>query len=113
MTGLLAINGILAIGGLLQILVLIAVVAETLGFLDALTHKPEAYVAAGKQTKLFWTLLLGLAALISFLTRAVLGIVGIIGVVAIIVYFVDVRPALRTVRGGGRNDRHMGPYGPW
>jgi Protein of unknown function (DUF2516) len=105
-------SGVLAINNLLVLLVYVAIVAEVLAFIDALSHKPEAFVAAGKQTKLFWTLLLGLAALITFFTQGLIGIVGLVGVVAVIVYFVDVRPALRAVRGG-RNDRHMGPYGPW
>ncbi|MCG6500599.1 DUF2516 family protein, partial [Kitasatospora sp. A2-31] len=34
--------------------------------------------------------------------------------VAAIVYMVDVRPAIRALTSrGGRNDRNMGPYGPW
>jgi Protein of unknown function (DUF2516) len=100
-----------AIGSLIGLLSLVALVAEVVAFIDALTHKPAAYVAASKQTKLFWTILLGVSA---FITRfySVLGLFGIVGVVAVIVYFVDVRPALRAARGG-RNDRHMGPYGPW
>jgi Protein of unknown function (DUF2516) len=105
------VTGLLAIGSLIGLVSLAALIAETIAFVDALTHKPEAYVAAGKQTKPFWTILLGVMALIT-LFSGVLGIVGLVGAVAVIVYFVDVRPALRAVRGG-RSDRHMGPYGPW
>lgn len=104
---------LLGINNILGILTLIVVGAEVFAFIDALTHKPEAYVAAGKQTKVFWTLFLGIAAVITFSTRQFIGLLGLIGVVAVIVYLVDVRPALRSMRGGRGPDRHMGPYGPW
>ena len=112
MSSVVAVSGVLAINGILGILTLIALVAEVIAFVDSLTHPPAAYVAASKQTKVFWTILLGVAALLTLATKAVLGIFGLIGAVAVIVYFVDVRPALRATRGG-RSDRHQGPYGPW
>ena len=102
----------LGIDHILGVLGLIVLIAEVFAFVDALTHRPEAYVAAGKQTKVFWTLLLGIAAVIT-LSIGFLGLLGLVGVVAVIVYFVDVRPALRSLRGGRGPDRHMGPYGPW
>jgi uncharacterized membrane protein len=112
MTSLLALGtGFFAISSLIGLLTLVAFLAELVAFIDSLTHKVEAYPAAGKQTKLFWSILLGFAALVTYFT-SVLGLLSFVGVVAVIVYFVDVRPALRAVRGG-RNDRHMGPYGPW
>jgi hypothetical protein len=79
-------------------------------FVDAVIRPPQAYVAADKQTKPFWLIILGITAfadLIGF--GGVLGIISIIGVIAALVYFIDVRPALKQV-GGGRSS--SGPYGP-
>ncbi|HTY73285.1 MAG TPA: DUF2516 family protein [Actinomycetes bacterium] len=113
MSNALAPVGILSIGDIIRWLSWLALAAEVFGFIDALTHRPEAYVAAGKQTKVFWTLLLGIASVITAFT-GFLGLLGLVGVVAVTVYLVDVRPALRAMRGGrGGGDRHMGPYGPW
>lgn len=72
---------------------------------DVLLHRDAAFVAAGKQTKLFWIFVLVLGAFITF-----------VGAIAALVYFLDVRPALQTVgRGGGssRGSSSDGPYGPY
>ena len=78
--------------------------------IDALRHRPDAFVAAGKRTKNFWLLVLGVATALGFVT-SVLSMFGVVAFVAAAVYLVDVRPALAQVsgRGGGR----QGPYGPW
>jgi Flp pilus assembly protein TadB len=105
-------NGVLAINSLLQVLTDVLLIAEVLAFIDCLTHKPAAYVAAGKQTKQFWTILLSVCFIITLFFGLLGSFISLVSVIAVIVYFVDVRPALRSLRGG-RNDRHMGPYGPW
>jgi hypothetical protein len=79
-------------------------------FVDAAIRPKQAYVAAGKQTKPFWLLILGITAfanLIGF--GGVQSLITIVGVIAALVYFVDVRPALKQVGGGSSS----GPYGPW
>jgi Protein of unknown function (DUF2516) len=79
--------------------------------IDAAIRPPQSFVAADKQTKPFWLIILGITAfadLIGF--GSFLGIISIIGVIAALVYFLDVRPALKQV-GGGRSS--SGPYGPW
>jgi hypothetical protein len=60
---------------------------------DAITRPPVAFVAAEKQTKQFWLIVLGVAVLVT-----PLGFLSIIGLVAAIVYLVDVRPAVRPYR---------------
>jgi hypothetical protein len=73
---------------------------------DALARHEAAFPAAGKQTKVFWVVVLVLALFSGFL-----GFLSILGLVAAIVYLVDVRPAVRQIpRRGGSS---MGPYGPW
>ena len=79
---------------LVLILGLAALACEVFALVDALRHRPDAFVAAGKRTKNFWMILL--------LVAVVLGAA---------VYLADVRPALRRVTGRGR--RNDGPYGPW
>ena len=76
-----------------------------IALIDALIRRDGSYVAAGKQTKIFWVLVL----LVGFF-------ITIVGVIAAIIYFVDVRPAIRDAggRGGGggpRGSSSDGPYG--
>ena len=79
---------------------------------DAVRHRPDAFTAAGKRTKNFWTIVLAVALAVGIITLFnVLNFVGIIAFVAAAVYLTDVRPALRQVTGRGRPNQ--GPYGPW
>ena len=79
--------------------------------LDAARRRPDAFVAAGKRTKQFWTILLAVAAAIGFVVLfSPLNMFGLLAVVASAVYVTDVRPALEAVQG---NRGTMGPYGPW
>ena len=94
-------------GGLLTLLNLAELVLVGWALIDAATRPPAAFVVAGKQTKQIWLAISGVAA-----AFALLGFFALIALVAAIVYFVDVRPAVRQVRGDG-NTSHMGPYGPW
>ncbi|MDQ1687403.1 MAG: hypothetical protein QOK42_378 [Frankiaceae bacterium] len=63
--------------------------------IDALIQPERAYLAADKWQKLPWVAVLAIGALLG----QGLGILGIASLVAAIVYLVDVRPALREVRG--------------
>jgi predicted CDP-diglyceride synthetase/phosphatidate cytidylyltransferase len=97
---------------LVLILGVLALGCEVFAVVDALRHRPDAYVAAGKRTKNFWTIILLVAVVIGVITLFnVLNFVGIIAFIAAAVYLTDVRPALRQVTGRGR--RTDGPYGPW
>jgi Protein of unknown function (DUF2516) len=96
------------------ILGLVAFAAEVFALVDAVRHRPDAYLAAGKRTKQFWSIVLGVAVLLGFVSIGsfLLFSIGILGVVAAGIYLADVRPALQQVSGRGGNT-HMGPYGPW
>jgi len=97
---------------LVLILGLLALACEVFALVDALRHRPDAYLAAGKRTKNFWMILLLVAVVLGVITLFnVLNLFGLIGFIAAAVYLADVRPALRQVSGRGR--RNDGPYGPW
>ncbi len=73
---------------------------------DAARRRPDAYPAAGKQTKPIWLGLLGggLVAQVVFpaLSGGIFSILGMAGIVASIVYLVDVRKKLIEVTRGPR-----------
>lgn len=99
------------IGDLQQVIVLvlgaIAFVVEVYALVHAARQRPDAFVAAGKQTKKFWVAALAVGALLGFavLGRG-LGLLAIIGIVVAGIYLADVKPAIQEVlrrsSGGGR-----------
>ena len=96
---------------LVLILGLAALACEVFSLVDALRHRPDAFVAAGKRTKQFWMLVTGLAVLLGFVALGGVGFLAIIAIVAAGVYLADVKPALDQVMGRGSGTQ--GPYGPW
>ncbi|MFZ1287681.1 MAG: DUF2516 family protein [Candidatus Phosphoribacter sp.] len=86
-----------AIGSAQSLIVLVlwvvALGAEVLALVDAVRHRPDAFVAAGKRSKTFWVAILGVAVAVGFVT-SVLSMFGVIAFVAAAVYLADVRPAL-------------------
>ena len=90
-------------------------VIEAWAFIDAIRRPAGAYVAASKQTKPIWLIILGVALLIGLggVTQEV-GLftflaLPIVAFVAAAIYHVDVKPKIKDVRAGTR----QGPYGPW
>lgn len=66
-------------------------------FIDAVSHRPEVYVAAEKMTKKAWLVILGIALLAHMLIWQPIHLLNMIGTIAALVYLVDVRPALRSL----------------
>lgn len=87
--------------GIFTLLSIAAFVFELCAFVDSLRYSNEVYNAAGKQTRIFWVAILGVATLLSFIALPPMFIrvpfVTLLGVVAAGVYFADVRKALRAV----------------
>lgn len=81
-------------------------------FIDAAIRPSAAYAAAGKRSKLLWTLIIGIALAVSLATLSAIGIFGLVGIVAALVYILDVRPAVRSVSGGGSSSSGSS-YGSW
>ena len=85
---------------LVLILGLAALACEVFSLVDALRHRPDAFVAAGKRTKNFWMILLLVAVVLGVVTLFnVLNMFGLIGFIAAAVYLADVRTTVPTVRG--------------
>jgi hypothetical protein len=90
-----------------------AFVIEAWAFIDAIRHPAGAYVAASKQTKPIWLIILGVAFVLGLYAAAYGGVTNILAVAAFVaaaVYLADVRPKVRGVRSGSSSN---GPYGPW
>jgi hypothetical protein len=100
--------------GLVALVLGIGALALTgFAFVDAARRPAEAFTYAGKRTKVFWLVILGIAMLVTFVIfQWILSLFGILTVVAAAVYLVDVRPAVRQYRGG-RGGGSRGPYGGW
>ena len=87
---------------------------ETWAFIDAIIRPSNAYVAAGKQTKPIWLIILGVAFVLGLYAAAYGGVTNILAVAAFVaaaVYLADVRPKVREFKRG--SNTHNGPYGPW
>ena len=86
-------------GTVLTVLMLAVFATTVYSFIHAALQRPDAYTAAEKMTKPIWLIILGAAALLTW----VLGITGVaIAAVAAGVYLVDVRPKLLEVQGKSR-----------
>ena len=96
---------------ILTVLTVAGFALEVIALVDATRHRKDAYTAAGKLTKNYWLLILGISVAVGVISLpdGVLNFLFLLPVVAASVYLVDVRPALRQVQGRGSS----GPYGPW
>ena len=69
-------------------------------FVDALSHRAEAFPAAGKLTKPAWLAILGLALVAHMIFWHPISLLNIAGTIAAIVYLVDVRPTILSLTRG-------------
>ena len=96
------------------ILLVAAFVVEAWAFIDAIRRPAPAFVAAGKQTKPLWMIILGVAVVIgiggAIGSLAIFSILPIVAFVAAAIYLADVRPKVKDFKTGSS---HKGPYGPW
>jgi Protein of unknown function (DUF2516) len=98
-------------------LALAAFIVEAWALIDAITRPSRAYVAAGKQTKPLWLIILGVSTAVGLgyvvylKNLSVVQILPVAAFVASAVYLTDVRPKVKQT--GGRGSSSSGPYGPW
>ncbi|HEY4464478.1 MAG TPA: DUF2516 family protein [Streptosporangiaceae bacterium] len=99
-----------------EILAFAAFVFEAFALIDAVRRPAPAFVAAGKQTKPLWLIILGVAVVVGLgsavYTRglAAISILPVAAFVAAAIYLADVRPKVKDFRTGSSSS---GPYGPW
>ncbi|MBC6460360.1 DUF2516 family protein [Actinomadura sp. HBU206391] len=104
------------------LLLIIAFVVEAWALFDAVRQPTTAYASAGKLTKRWWLIILGVATVVGLANAAaplngispinlLLNILPVVAFIAAAVYHADVRPAVREYRGGQGGG--SGPYGPW
>jgi len=86
--------------GILAVTTLVIFVVQAWAFLDAVSRRAEAFVAADKMTKKAWLVILGVALAAHMLIWSPISLLNIIGTVAALVYMVDARPALRALTRG-------------
>ncbi|MBC7268536.1 MAG: DUF2516 family protein [Streptomyces sp.] len=99
--------------GFVGLLFLAMLVLAVVALFMAAVAREDAYRAADKQNKKFWLIILGVTVMVNLFVPMIF--LQIAGLIATIVFFVDVRPALKQVSGGGgrRGSSSDGPYGPW
>jgi len=92
-----------------------AFIVEAWALVDAITRPTQAFVAAGKQTKQIWLIILGVAAVVglffAYIATGPISILPVASFVAAAVYLTDVRPKVKDFKKGGGTSN--GPYGPW
>jgi asparagine N-glycosylation enzyme membrane subunit Stt3 len=76
---------------------LVVFVFQAWAFVDAVSHRPEAYVAGDKLTKPAWLIILGVALAAHMLIWSPFSFLNLAGAVAAIVYLVDARPVLHSL----------------
>jgi hypothetical protein len=83
--------------GFVLVVTLVIFVFQAWAFIDAVSRRPEQYVAADKLTKPAWLIILGLALVAHMLFWSPAGLLNLLGTVAAIVYIVDARPAMQAL----------------
>lgn len=81
----------------LTLITLALFVLQAWAFIDAVSRRPEVFVAADKLTKPAWLMILGLALVAHMLIWNPISLLNLVGTVAAIVYIVDARPVMRSL----------------
>jgi len=81
------------LGGIFFLIYVVTLVMTIFCLVDAGIRSPGAFVAAEKQTKQFWVILLVVAALAAYIR-----LFTFIAIIAALVYLLDVRPAVRAYK---------------
>jgi hypothetical protein len=79
---------------------LITLAAKGVAFVDCLRRPQAAFPAVGRQSKVLWLVLTGLALLTGLLPGFTLNLLGIAGIVIALIYLFDVRTRIIDLMGG-------------
>ena len=74
-------------------------VVKSYAFIDCIRRPTAAFPAVGRQSKILWVILTGVALLTGLLPNMTLNLLGIAGAVASLIYLFDVRPKIREITG--------------
>jgi hypothetical protein len=90
--------------GAVQDVVILALWVVLLGvkgfaFIECLRAPTAAFPAIGRQTKVLWLILTGLALLTGLLPNLTLTLFGIAGAVIALIYVFDIRPRIKSITG--------------
>lgn len=90
--------------GAVQEIVVLALWIVLLGlkgfaFVECLRAPTQAFPAVGRQSKVLWLVLTGLALLTGLLPNLTLSLFGIAGVVVALIYVFDIRPKIKSITG--------------
>ena len=83
------------------VLVLWVVMLGLKGFalVDCLRAPTQVFPAVGRQSKILWLVLTGLALLAGLLPNLTLSLFGIAGAVVALIYLFDIRPKIQAITG--------------
>lgn len=68
-------------------------------FIDCLRQPQQAFPAIGRQNKVLWGALTGIAALTGLVPNLTLSIFGLAGAIIALIYLVDIRPKINEILG--------------
>ncbi len=68
-------------------------------FVDCLRAPTQVFPAVGRQSKILWLVLTGLALLAGLLPNLTLSLFGIAGAVVALIYLFDIRPKIQAITG--------------
>ncbi|MCG3770374.1 MAG: hypothetical protein JW384_01522 [Nitrosomonadaceae bacterium] len=86
----------LNIGSLITGVLLLLLVGNVIALVHVIKTRPDAFVAASKQSKKFWLWLI-IGSLVVTQIFGLFSMLGIVGIIAVIVYLVDVKPAINEI----------------
>lgn len=86
-------------GFVLYAIWIILLIVKVYAFIDCARRPAAAFPAVGRQSKILWVLLTGLAALLGLIPDQTLGLLGIAGTVIALIYIFDVRVRITEIMG--------------
>jgi hypothetical protein len=86
-------------GLVVLVLWVLFLVVKGYAFVDCIRRPTAAFPAVGRQSKVLWMILTGVALLTGLLPGMTLNIIGIAGAVVSLIYLFDVRPKIREITG--------------
>lgn len=78
---------------------IVLLIVKVYALIDCARRPAQAFPAIGRQTKVLWLVLTGVAALLGLIPGQTIGLLGIAGTVVALVYLFDVRAKIIDITG--------------